>query len=91
MSDTPGIDIAQVLTEGLTLQELSGFFAVERHSMKKIIEGMPGAVREGSRWRLPIQRMPAPYLLKRGFIRPVDFGVSWKASENRSGERREPA
>jgi hypothetical protein len=77
---TGAIDVGQVLTEPMTIQHIADFFDVERREMGRMLRGneIPGAVKVGGFWRVPILQMPCDFLLARGFIRAVTVPVETK-------------
>ncbi len=79
------IDIEAVLTEPMRVKTLARHFRVEAHKMRKILDRIPGAQKLGSMWRVPVVKMPAEYLVRRGLIQPaagpID-GIRWNQREN---------
>jgi hypothetical protein len=56
--------------------------------MRNILDRIPGSIRLGGFWRVPVVSMPPEYLVARGLIRPADFnifGSVWKRMEKPSG------
>jgi hypothetical protein len=71
------IDVSRVMTEPMAITHIAEFFDVERREMSRMLreDEIPGAVKVGGFWRVPIQQMPCDFLLARGFVRAVTVPV----------------
>lgn len=63
------IDWRDALSESLTPSELARLFNVSSRSVTRHMEGVPGAVRRGRNWQIPLGEMPATYLIRIGLLR----------------------
>lgn len=60
--------IGEPLTEPLRVSELAGLFDVNRDTMRQALERMEGVQRFGSRFQVPVRRMPVRYWIDRRLL-----------------------
>jgi len=79
-TQSPKIDVDAVLTEPMRVNLLAHYFDVEPHTMRRLLNVIPGATKIGGLWRVPVVSMPPRYLVVRGLIRPATIpvdGTNW--------------
>lgn len=61
-----------LLTEAMSIAKLARYFKVNRATMAQVLERMDGVQRFGSKFQVPVRRMPLRYFIDTGLLKPPE-------------------
>ena len=67
---SPELDAGKLLSDPLTVSELAHLFGYSRKRFRPILDEIEGAEPFGTRWRIPLHKMPPKYLIGQGLLSP---------------------
>ncbi len=57
-----------LLADPMTVKKLAAIWNHDKNKMLRVLLKMPGAVQDGSTWRVPLLRFPHSWLIRQGIL-----------------------
>lgn len=57
-----------LLADPMTVKKLAAIWYYDKNKMLHVLRKMPGAVQDGSTWRVPLLRFPHSWLIRQGIL-----------------------
>lgn len=71
----------KILTKPMSVTSLADWFGIGRNKMAKLLPHIDGAHQVGTRWQVPVSRMPVEYWIQCGLLTPQEFDDAPKRTE----------
>ncbi len=73
MHDNQFEQFGHLLTEAMSIAKLAGYFKVNRATMASVLQHMEGVERFGSKFQIPVRRMPLRYFIDAHLLKPNEI------------------